>query len=361
MKFLRQILDSQHENFTTGKFSKLYPIYEAIDTFAFTPGEVTSGNTHLRDGLDLKRLMVTVAVALSPCLLMALFNAAIRQIQSYSTKALQRLLVGEVHCSHLLDFLLTLRTTFQTFYMVLFIFVPVFLVTNIFGGLWEVLFSVVRKHEVNEGFMITGILFPLTLPPNIPLWQVALGISFGVIFAKEVYGGTGKNWLNVALASRAFLYFAYPGEISGDAVWTAVDGYTGATTLGIVPLMGMEGVNVSWLQSFVGLIPGSMGETSTLAALMGAGLLILTGIGSWRIMLGSVLGLFVTAGFLNSVGSMTNLMFEMPTTILAFSRWWLCFWYSLYGNGSGHSAKHSTVTSVLWFSHWFYDRACSRD
>ena len=122
------------------------------------------------------------------------------------------------------------------------------------------LFSVVRKHEVNEGFMITGILFPLTLPPNIPLWQVALGISFGVVFAKEVYGGTGKNWLNVALASRAFLYFAYPGEISGDAVWTAVDGYTGATTLGIVPLAGMDGVNVSWLQSFVGLIPGSMGK-----------------------------------------------------------------------------------------------------
>ena len=312
MKFLRQILDSQHENFTTGKFSKLYPLYEAIDTFAFTPGEVTSGSTHLRDGLDLKRLMVTVAVALSPCLLMALFNTGYQANSVLFEQGATEITGWRGILFALTGLPLDPANYISNFVHGALYFVPVFIVTNVFGGLWEVLFSVVRKHEVNEGFMITGILFPLTLPPNIPLWQVALGISFGVVFAKEVYGGTGKNWLNVALASRAFLYFAYPGEISGDAVWTAVDGYTGATTLGIVPLAGMDGVNVSWLQAFVGLIPGSMGETSTLAALMGAGLLILTGIGSWRIMLGSLLGLFVTAGLLNSIGSVTNLMFEMP-------------------------------------------------
>ena len=312
MKFLRQILDSQHENFTTGKFSKLYPIYEAIDTFAFTPGEVTSGETHLRDGLDLKRLMVTVAVALSPCLLMALFNTGYQANSVLFNQGASEISGWRGALFALTGLPLDPANYISNLVHGALYFVPVFIVTNVFGGLWEVLFSVVRKHEVNEGFMITGILFPLTLPPNIPLWQVALGISFGVVFAKEVYGGTGKNWLNVALASRAFLYFAYPGEISGDAVWTAVDGYTGATTLGIVPLAGMDGVNVSWLQSFVGLIPGSMGETSTLAALMGAGLLILTGIGSWRIMLGSLAGLFLTAGLLNSIGSVSNLMFEMP-------------------------------------------------
>jgi Na+-transporting NADH:ubiquinone oxidoreductase subunit B len=312
MKFLRQMLDSQHENFTTGKFSKFYPIYEAIDTFAFTPGEVTEGSTHLRDGLDLKRLMVTVAVALSPCLLMALFNTGYQANSVLFNQGASEIAGWRGVLFALTGLPLDPANFISNFVHGALYFIPIFLVTNIFGGLWEVIFSVVRKHEVNEGFMITGILFPLILPPNIPLWQVALGISFGVVFAKEVYGGTGKNWLNVALASRAFLYFAYPGEISGDAVWTAVDGYSGATTLGVVPLLGMEGVNVTWLQAFVGLIPGSMGETSTLAALMGAGILILSGIGSWRIMLGSLIGLCATAALLNSIGSVTNLMFEMP-------------------------------------------------
>ncbi len=346
MRFLRQILDSQHENFTTGKFSKLYPIYEAIDTFAFTPGEVTKGNTHLRDGLDLKRLMVTVAVALSPCLLMALFNTGYQANSVLFSQGATQVEGWRGFLFALTGLPLDPANYISNFVHGALYFVPVFIVTNIFGGLWEVLFSVVRKHEVNEGFMITGILFPLTLPPSIPLWQVALGISFGVIFAKEVYGGTGKNWLNVALASRAFLYFAYPAEISGDAVWTAVDGYTGATTLGVVPLVGMEGVNVTWLQAFIGFIPGSMGETSTLAALLGAGLLILTGIGSWRIMLGCLLGLFITAGFLNSVGSLTNLMFEMPP-----------YWHLVVGGfafGSVFMATDPVTAPNTQQSHLYY-------
>ncbi|MAW07269.1 MAG: NADH:ubiquinone reductase (Na(+)-transporting) subunit B [Halobacteriovoraceae bacterium] len=313
MKFLRNILDSQHKNFTgEGKLSKLYALYEAVDTFAFTPGSVTKGNTHLRDGLDLKRLMVTVAVALAPCLLLAFFNTGYQANNVLYAQGVNTLDTWRGVILSGLGLSLDPQNFISNMVHGALYFIPIFLVTNIVGGLIEGIFSVVRNHEINEGFLVTGLLFPLTLPPTIPLWQVALGIAFGVVFAKEVYGGTGKNFLNVALTARAFLYFAYPAEISGDAVWTAVDGYTGATTLGIVPLAGMSGVEVSWLQSFIGLIPGSMGETSALAALLGAGLLILTGIGSWRIMLGSVLGLVGTATALNLIGSDTNLMFEMP-------------------------------------------------
>lgn len=313
MKLLRKLLDSQHDNFTgKGKLSSFYAVYEAIDTFAFTPGEVTKGETHVRDGLDLKRLMITVAVALVPCILMALFNTGYQANKVLELQGISSLETWRGTVLSALGLSLDPSSLISNVVHGALYFVPVFLVTNIAGGLCEGVFSIVRKHEINEGFLVTGLLFPLTLPPTIPLWQVALGIIFGVVFAKEVYGGTGKNFLNVALTARAFLYFAYPAEISGDAVWTAVDGYTGATTLGIVPLAGMDGVNVSWLQSFVGLIPGSMGETSTLAALAGAGLLILTGIGSWRIIAGSFLGLAATATLLNLIGSDTNLMFEMP-------------------------------------------------
>ena len=313
MKFLRNILDSQHKNFTgEGKFSRFYAVYEAIDTFAFTPGAVTKGETHVRDGLDLKRLMVTVAVALMPCILLALFNTGYQANTVLYSQGVAELDSWRGAILSSLGLTLDPTNLVSNFIHGALYFVPIFIVTNVVGGSIEGIFSVVRKHEINEGFLVTGLLFPLTLPATIPLWQVAVAIAFGVIFAKEIYGGTGKNFLNVALTARAFLYFAYPAEISGDAVWTAVDGYTGATTLGIVPLMGMKGVELSWLDAFIGLIPGSMGETSALAALMGAGLLLLTGIGSWRIMLGSVLGLVVTATLLNLIGSETNLMFEMP-------------------------------------------------
>ncbi|MDD8051035.1 MAG: NADH:ubiquinone reductase (Na(+)-transporting) subunit B, partial [Verrucomicrobiota bacterium] len=193
-------------------------------------------------------------------------------------------------------------------------FLPVYIVTMAVGGFWEVLFAMVRKHEVNEGLFVTGLLFPLTLPPTIPLWQVAIGITFGVVIAKEVFGGTGMNFLNPALAARAFLFFAYPAQISGDAVWTAVDGFSGATALGIGALEGLEGITqqITWWQAFVGTIQGSMGETSTLAALLGAVLLIVTGIGSWRIMLSMVLGAVGFAALLFAMGSPTNPMFGVP-------------------------------------------------
>jgi len=204
-------------------------------------------------------------------------------------------------------------------------FIPVFLVTNIVGGLWEVLFATVRKHEINEGFLVTGMLFPLTLPPTIPLWQVAIGISFGVIFGKEVFGGTGKNFLNPALTARAFLFFAYPAQMSGDQVWigldqaslalaSKVDGFSGATALSIAAASGVSGLQdagYSMWNSFLGFIPGSMGETSKLACIFGAVVLIASGVGSWHIILSMLAGTVAFSSLLYSIGSETNPMFSL--------------------------------------------------
>src|SRR5690554_5030325 len=193
-------------------------------------------------------------------------------------------------------------------------FVPIYAVTFIVGGFWEVLFASIRKHEVNEGFFVTSVLFALIVPPSIPLWQVALGISFGVVIGKEVFGGTGKNFLNSALTGRAFLFFAYPAQISGDAVWVAADGFTGATALSIAFQDGMAALTstYSWWDAFIGLIPGSVGEVSTLAIFIGAAVLLWTKIASWRIMLGVFLGMVATSALFNLIGSDSNLMFAMP-------------------------------------------------
>ena len=190
---------------------------------------------------------------------------------------------------------------------------PIYLVTNIVGGLWEALFCIVRRHELNEGFLVTGSLFPLICPPTLPLWQVALGISFGVVIGKEIFGGTGKNFLNPALTGRAFLFFAYPAQISGDKVWTALDGVSRATPLSHAAEGGVQAVIgvTSWFDAFFGLIPGSMGETSTLACLFGAAVLILSGIGSWRIMSSGLVSVVVISLMFNLIGSSTNPMFGL--------------------------------------------------
>ena len=196
-------------------------------------------------------------------------------------------------------------------------YIPVLLVTFAAGGLWEALFATVRGHEVNEGFLVTGMLFPLILPPTVPLWQVALGVSFGVVVGKEIFGGTGMNVLNPALVGRAFLFFAYPAALSGDSVWTAAqtsaDGVSGATVLAQATLGGTAAVTAAidpW-DAFVGWIPGSMGETSVLACLMGAVILVMSGVGSWRIMLSLTAGTLATALLLNGVGSATNPFFDL--------------------------------------------------
>lgn len=314
MKPVRNFLDKIHPHFVSGgKFSKFYPIYEMIDTFLYTPGEVTKGASHVRDSLDLKRMMTTVAFALGPCILMAIYNTGYQ-----ANSALASLGLSQPEGWRAL-LMMALGVNFDSGNIIsnlvhgALYFVPIFLVTNIVGGLCETIFSIIRKHEINEGFLVTGLLFPLTLPPTIPLWQVALGIAFGVVIGKEVFGGTGKNFLNPALTARAFLFFAYPAEISGDAVWTAVDGFSGATPLAIAAVEGLSGLHsqVSWLQAFIGTIPGSMGETSTLACLMGAGILVVSGIGSWRIMLSMLLGGFAMSALLCFIGSESNPMFSI--------------------------------------------------
>jgi Na+-transporting NADH:ubiquinone oxidoreductase subunit B len=313
MRFLRTWFDRNEQRFTEGSLKPLYPLYEAVDAFLFTPSSVNPGPTHVRDGIDLKRLMSVVIVALVPCIWMAFWNtgyqANLAMAQTGVTAAsgwrgavIAALGVGYDPGS------LWANLVHGGLY-----FLPVYLVCMLVGTFWEVLFAAVRKHEVNEGLLVTGMLFPLTLPPTIPLWQVALGISFGVVIGKEVFGGTGKNFLNPALTARVFLYFAYPVQISGDAVWVAVDGYTRATPMALAKTGGLEalGQSVSWTQAFLGTIPGSMGETSTLACLIGAAVLLLTGVGSWRITLSMVLGTVAFAELLHAVGSDTNPMFQL--------------------------------------------------
>ncbi len=314
---LRKLLDSIEPIFEPekGKLGLFYPLYEAADTFLYTPSDTTRNGSHVRDALDLKRMMVMVIVALVPCIFMAMYNTgrqanlaiagseAITQFDNWQTQLVQ-----------------TLGFSFEPGFLNNIAhgaayFLPVYIVCMTVGGLWEVLFSCVRKHEVNEGFLVTGMLFPLTLPPTIPLWQVAIGISFGVVIGKEVFGGTGKNFLNPALTARALLYFAYPAQISGNTVWTAADGFSGATALGqlaTAPVAtGMDAVTTSWWASFFGDIQGSMGETSTLACLIGAAILIATRIGSWQIMTGVVAGAVGLSSVFWFIGSEANPMFAM--------------------------------------------------
>ena len=318
MQALRKLLDKQAKHFQKGgRLEKLYPLWEATDTFLFTPGEVTKRASHARDGLDLKRMMITVVIALAGCLYMALYNTgyqanlAISQgaapLATWQTRALEGFGLG-----------FDPGNIWACIIHGALYFVPIFVVTFAVGGLWEVLFAVIRKHDVNEGLLVTGFLFPLILPPNTPLWQVALGITFGVVIGKEVFGGTGFNILNPALAARAFLFFAYPAEITGDQVWiaavTAADGVSGATWLANAVEGGQAAVvqGVTWWDAFVGLIPGSMGETSALACLVGAVLLVVTGVGSWRIMSSVAVGTIAMTILLNAIGSSTNPLFDMP-------------------------------------------------
>lgn len=316
MRFLRALLDKQARLFEKGgKLEKLYPLYEANDTFLFTPGHVTAGASHVRDGLDVKRLMMTVVVALAGCVYMAIYNTGYQANLAIRAGApvldtWQSAAVVALGMSFDPDQWFACVIHGALYYL------PVLGVTFAVGGAWEALFAIVRKHEINEGFLVTGMLFPLILPPTIPLWQVALGISFGVVIGKEIFGGTGMNVLNPALTARAFVFFAYPANMSGDTAWitaaTTTDGVSGATWLARTALDGDQALTgLDWGEAFMGFVPGSMGETSALACLLGAAVLIITQVGSWRIMLSVALGTFVTAWFLNVVGSSTNPAFAI--------------------------------------------------
>ena len=318
MQFLRNLLDKAGHSFHKGgKLEKLYPLYEATDTFLYTPPDVTKASSHVRDAIDLKRMMITVVVALLPCVLFAMYNTGFQANNAIAHGA-AALANWQTSLYQMLGFGFDPGSILACMIHGALYFLPVYAVTMLVGGHAEVIFAIARKHEINEGFLVTGLLFPLTLPPTIPLWQVALGIVFGVVIGKEVFGGTGMNVLNPALVARAFLFFAYPGQISGDGPWIAADlakadGLSGATALSQAaantPAMM---ASWDWWSAFVGVIPGSMGETSTLACLIGAAILILTGVGSWRTMFGVTLGTLAMASLLNAIGSPTNSMFALP-------------------------------------------------
>ena len=312
MKGLQKFFEKQERHFQKGGIlEKFYPLFEMVDTFIFSTPAVTKNTAHVRDGLDLKRVMITVGYALIPCVIMALYNTGYQANLSLSEAG------GPTAVGWRAELMMHWSLGFDPDSILSnmvhggLYFFPVFLVTNIVGGLWETLFASIRKHEINEGFLVTGILFPLTLPPTIPLWQVALGISFGVVMGKEIFGGTGRNIFNPALMARAFLFFSYPAQMSGDLVWTAVDGHTGATPLGLAAMGGADVINHTWEQAFIGLIPGSMGETSTIACLIGAVVLMGTGIGSWKIMASCTAGAIIMASFLNLFDPAYNPMFAL--------------------------------------------------
>ena len=314
---IREYLDSVEHHFEKGgKHEKWYALYEAVDTFFYRPASVTRSTAHVRDGLDLKRMMITVWMCTFPAMFFGMWNIGFQSNSLYAANP--ELLASQGDWQFALASLFAGHdpgSLWDNFILGAAYFLPIYLVTFAVGGFWEVLFASIRGHEVNEGFFVTSVLFALTLPPSIPLWQVALGISFGVVIGKEVFGGTGKNFLNPALTGRAFLYFAYPAQISGDAVWTAVDGVAGATPLSLAAAGGVEmitGAGISWWDAFLGVIPGSAGETSTLAILIGGGVLLLTKIASWRIVSGVALGVIGMSLLLNTIGSSTNPMFAMP-------------------------------------------------
>ena len=321
MKILRKILDGVKPIFQKGMLSSFYPLYEAIDTFLYTPDKVTQRGPHIRDSIDLKRTMITVVVALLPCIFMALYNTGFQANRAMEIMKITSAPGWRGYLINLTGIGYNPTNVLANILHGLLYFLPVFLVCNIVGGSWEVLFAIVRKHEINEGFLVTGMLFPLILPPTIPLWQVALAISFGVIIGKEVFGGTGKNILNPALTARVFLFFSYPAQITGDKIWTAVDGFSGATPLGRaaaakvqqISALGWEKIlQTTWMDSFLGTIQGSMGETSALACFLGAAILLITGVGSWRIMLSMTLATLASATLLYVTGSSSNPLFLLP-------------------------------------------------
>ena len=314
---LRSYLDSIEHHFEKGgKHEKWYALYEAVDTALYRPSSVTRTTAHVRDGLDLKRMMITVWMCTFPALFFGMWNIGFQANTIYAANP--DLLAAQD------GWRMALIAAFASFdpgsvwdNMVhgAAYFLPIYLVTFLVGGFWEVLFASIRRHEVNEGFFVTSVLFALICPPSVPLWQVALGISFGVVIGKEVFGGTGKNFLNPALTGRAFLYFAYPAQLSGDGVWTAVDGYTGATPLSLGAAGGLDQIvagGITWMDAFLGLIHGSMGETSTLAILIGGAVLLVMKIAAWRIVAGVFLGMVGMSLLFNGIGSETNPMFGLP-------------------------------------------------
>ena len=326
MNFIRKFLQKIEPQFNKGaKLEKLYPLFEAMDTFLFTPNDRAKAAPFIRDSIDLKRTMILVVMALIPCLLFGIYNVG-HQYSYYNN----------------LNY-----TFFAKIVEGLKCVLPIYMVVFTVGGLCEVLFSIIRKHEINEGFLVTGFLIPLIMPPSIPLWMVAIATIFGIVIGKEIFGGTGYNIFNPALVARVFAFFAYPTAMSGDTVWVwkmpqSEEGVTAATSLlssaresinqTIVENNGFFNFlsgslhnsfvdqgnslgDLSWSSLFVGTVPGSIGETSTLAVMVGAFLIVATGVGSIRVLMGVSLGMVFTSFLLYFFGSIigsTNPMMYIP-------------------------------------------------
>ena len=325
---LRKFLDTIEPSFTKGgKLEKWFPLYEAIDTIFYSPPSVTKADSHVRDGIDLKRIMIMVWLCTFPTMFWGMYNIG---FQANSFLAVSDTVVPYGWRTSLISAFSSYDPTslWDNFWYGMVHYLPIYATVFIAGGFWEVLFSVVRRHEINEGFFVTSVLFSLTLPPSIPLWQAALGISFGVVIGKEVFGGTGKNFLNPALVGRAFLFFSYPAQMSGDSVWTAIDGlsgatvadgFSGATALGQAAVKGIDSViahasgqPLTWMDAFLGNMQGSTGEVSSLMIFIGGAVLLIMGIASWRIVAGVMIGMIATSSLLNLIGSETNPMFSLP-------------------------------------------------
>jgi len=310
---LRNFFDRIEPNFTKGgKWEKLFPIYEMVESFLYTPKAVTTAAPHARSYVDMKRIMTYVVIATIPCILFGLYNTGLQvntAIGTYGASGWRAALIEFFGIGF------NPANPLGNMLHGLLYFLPIYITTLVVGGIFEVIFATVRGHEVNEGCLVTSMLYALIVPVSIPLWQVGLGIAFGVVIGKEVFGGTGKNFLNPALTGRAFLYFAYPAYMSGDTIWTPVDGFSGATALSVSASAGFDQLaanGVEWMDAFIGTIQGSFGETSTLACMIGLAFLLTTKIANWRLVAGCLAGMIGFSLLLNAIGSDSNPMFAMP-------------------------------------------------
>ena len=303
LSFLYNVLDKAKPHFEKGgRFERLYPIFEATDTILFSTNEITESGPHIRDSIDTKRIMILVVISLLPLYLFGAINVGFQNALALGVE----------------------RSGWQNFWIGFGNILPIIAVTFASGAFWELLFAVIRKHPVSEGFLVTCALIPLTMPPNIPLWQIAIATSFGIVIGKEIFGGVGMNIFNPALMARVFIFFTYPTKISGDKVWVAgPDGYSGATALAVPAselnqqatqlLSSVTQFDFSWWNLFWGWVPGSIGETNKFMILVAAAFLIYIKIINWRIVIGALIGLVSTAILTNLFSPLsTNTMFTIP-------------------------------------------------
>ena len=321
MKILRSYINNAKPSFVgDGKYSKWFPLFDAVENLFFSTQTKTSNPVHVRDAVDIQKVMVTVWLATFPAMFFGMYNLGSHSLEYL--ESINQMNTGDWH-HYLISFVgYDSSSFFSKMWFGASYFLPIYITVFVVGIGWEALFAIVRKHEINEGAFVSTVLFSLSCPPDLPLWQAAMGITFGLVIGKEIFGGTGKNFLNPALTGRAFLYFAYPSQISGDKVWIAgladnnivPEGYSGATALGVGAEKGMAGIseNFTWFDAFFGFIPGSVGETSIIAIGIGMIILLVTKVASWRIILGTFVGMILMSSSLNWIGSETNPMFSVP-------------------------------------------------